>query len=106
MIYQFPRKQADQIPVSFCEAWEAFVSEPSRDLPETLSTWSFIVAVAEDLRWDDLLHDAPATTVLMREGLIGFAAKTRTREKPEGRHWGKSICFSDENGCAKGINCF
>ena len=35
----------------------------------------------------DLISTAPAT-VLMKEGLIGFAAKTKTRKKPDGRPCG------------------
>ena len=57
-----------------------------------------MAAVAEDLRWGDLLNTAPATTVLMKEGLIGFAAKTKTRESLKEDHVGGShFALSNEN---------
>ena len=46
---------------------------------ERLYAWPFRVSVAAGLRWGDLLNAAPATTVLMKEGRIGFAAKTKTQ---------------------------
>ena len=66
-----------------------FVSDSSLGITERPSAWSFMVSVA-GLRWDELLNTAPTTTVLMKEGLIGFAAKTKTAGKSEGRRWGSS----------------
>ena len=74
-VYQFPRKQADRIPVSILETWGPYVPDPSRDLAERLSAWPPRVAAAAGLRRGDLLNTAPPTTVLMKEGLIGFAEK-------------------------------
>ena len=55
-------------------------------LTERLSAWSCMLAVA-GLRRGDLLNSAPATTVLMKEGLIGFAAKNQN----QGQVWRKAL---------------
>ena len=81
-IYQCPWKQAGEIPPRVLKAWGGFVSDSSLCVAVRLFAWSFRVAVA-GLRWDDLLSTAPATTVLMKECLIGFAAKTKTGGKSE-----------------------
>ena len=41
---------------------------------------SFRVAVESGLRRGDLLNKAPSATVLLKEGLMGFASETKTRE--------------------------
>ena len=89
-IYQCPRKQACRTPpqvLKACGGW-GFVSDSSLGLTVRLFAWSFRVAVAARLRLGDLLSTALATSVLMKEGLIGYAAKTKAMGKPEGRHWG------------------
>ena len=54
--------------------------------------------VAAGLRRGGLLNKAPSTLVLMNDGLIGFAAKTKTRGKSEGRPCGGSaFAYSKEN---------
>ena len=73
--HQCPWKQEDQIPVSVLTAWGEFVTDSSLGITERLFAWSFRVAAG--LRWGDLLNTAPATTVLMKEGLIGFDAETK-----------------------------
>ena len=63
-----------------------------------------MVEVEACLRWGDLLNTAPTTTVLTKEGLIGFAAKTKTRGKSEGRPLGASdFSFSNEKWIAEGF---
>ena len=64
------------------------VSYSKSDIAGSIFAWSFRVAAEAGLRWDDLLNTAPATLVLLKEGLVGFAAKTKTRGKSDGRHWG------------------
>ena len=94
-IYQCPRKQAGEITIMVLKSWEEFVSDSMLGLTKRLFAWSFRVAVAACLRWDDLLCTAPTTLVLMKEGLIVFAARTKTRGKSEGRHWGdRDFAFS------------
>ena len=88
------RKQAEQIPASALTAWGEFVSDSSMGLTERIFARSFRVSVEAGLRWDDLLSTAPATTVLMKEGLIGCAAKTKTRGMPDGRPLGGATDFS------------
>ena len=106
-VYQRPRKQAGETPASILETCGTYVSDSIKDLPGRLFVWSFRVAVAAALRWGDLINTAPATTVLMEEGIIGFAEKPKTRGKSEGRPWGESrYALSNENGCATGLNCF
>ena len=107
-VYQCPRKQVRQIPGTVLEACETYVSDPIRDLPGRLFAWSFSVAVSAGLRWGGLLNTAPDTTVLMKEGLIGFAAKTKTRggslKADHGDH--VAILSLMKNGCLAGVNCF
>ena len=79
------RKQADATPITAPKAREGFVSDSTLGITGGLFAWSFKVAVAAGLRWGDLLCTAPATLVLMKECLIGFAAKTETRGMSE---WG------------------
>ena len=74
-ICQCPRERAGEIPIMVLKAWKEFVSDSTSGLTERLCAWSFRVAVAAGLRWGDLLCTAPATLVLMKEGLIGFAEK-------------------------------
>ena len=77
------------------------------DLPERIFAWYFRVAAEAGLRWDDLINTAPSTTVLTKEGLIGFAANAKTRGRPEGRPWGEVDMLSlMGNGFAAGLNCF
>ena len=88
-----PAKTGGGIPVQVLKAWAEFVSDSSLDITERISEWSFRVDVA-GIRWADMLRTAPATTVLMTEGLVGFAAKTKTTGgESEGRPWGISISF-------------
>ena len=91
--YQRPRKQEEEIHVSILEICEVYVLDSSIDITERLFAWSFRVSVSSCLRWGDLLNTSPPTTVLMKDGIIGFAAKTKTRGKPDGRPWGGSIRF-------------
>ena len=44
------------------------------------------------LRWADIRNTAPYTLDLMGDGLIGFAAKTKTRGKSEGGR-GRVVLF-------------
>ena len=105
--YQCPSKQAEQIPASALEALETFVSDSSRGLPERLFAWPSMVSVASGLRWDDLLSGAPATAVLMKEGLVGFAEKPKRGESLNADIGGGSnYAFSNENDCVGCINCF
>ena len=55
-----------------------YVSDSSRDLTKRLFAWPCRVSVSSCLRWGDLLNTSPPTTVLMKEGFIGFAEKTKT----------------------------
>ena len=106
-IYQCPRKQAGQIPPHFLKAWGEFVSDSSLCITEALFAWPFRVAVASGLRWGDLLSNAPATTVLMEECHIGFAAKTKTMGKSDGRPCGDSnFSFPNENLLSAGLLLF
>ena len=79
--HQLPRKKAGGIPPSTLKEWEGFVSDPILGLMARLSEWSFRVAVASGLSWDDLLCTAPATIVLIKDGPIGFAAQNRNQWK-------------------------
>ena len=81
----------------------AFVSDSSLGMTERLFAWSFMVAVASGLRWDDLINTAPTTTVLMKEGLIGCAAKTKTRGKSDGRPWVAIFLFPTKSGSHMGL---
>ena len=90
-IHQRHREQADGIPLSVLKAWEEFVSDSTLGLTERLFAWSSRVAVAAGLRLGDLLRTSPTTLVLIKDGRIGFAAKTKTRGKSEGRHRGPAI---------------
>ena len=75
-------------------------SDTQSDMTGGIFAWSFRVAVASGLRWDDVLNSAPNTLVLTIGGLTGFAAKTKTRGVSEGRPWGKSdFAFLMKNGC-------
>ena len=54
-----------------------------------------------------LINTAPPATVLMEDGLIGFAAKTKTRGMSEGRPWGSSrYAFSNEKRLQDGYGLF
>ena len=94
-IYQCPRKQSGEIPISALIACVGnLVSDSKNDVAGGISAWSSRFAAAAGLRWDDLLNTSPTTLVLLKEGLIGFAAKTKTRGKSAGRHWGgEAICI-------------
>ena len=93
--YQYPRKQAGRIPISVLIVWGAIVLYSSRNLTARLFARPSAVAVEAGLRWGDRLNTAPPATVLMREGLIGFAEKTKTTGKSEGRPWvGSHYAFS------------
>ena len=83
--YQCPRKQDGRIPASVLETWEEYVSDSSRDLAARLFARAFKVALEAGLRWGGLINTAPSAKVLLGDGLIGFAAKTQTRGKSEGR---------------------
>ena len=54
------------------------VSDSKADVAGRLFAWSFRLSVAAGLRWDDLLNTAP-TLVLLKNGPIGFAPKTKNR---------------------------
>ena len=72
-----------------------------------LFAWSSMVSIAAGLRWGDLLNTATATTVLMQEGLIGFAVKTKTMGKYEGRPCGASrYAFSNGKWLRDGFGLF
>ena len=102
---QCHRKQAGGIPISVLTEWKNIVSDSKADIAERLFAWSVRLAVAAGLRWDDLLNTAPTTLVLLKEGLIGFAPKAKTRGKSEGRPWGASnFAFSNENWPANGFH--
>ena len=106
-VYQCPRKQAGEIPAPGLMGWETYVSESSGDLPGRLFAWHFMISVASCLRWGDLLNTAPGTTVLMKEGLIGFAEKPRPVESLKEDHVGEVIfLFLMKSGCLKGIDSF
>ena len=76
------------------------ISTQEDAIENRIFAWCFRVAVAAGLRWDDLLNTSPNTLTLNTEGLIGFAAKTKSRGVDEGRLWGASnYAFSNENGC-------
>ena len=58
--------------------------------------------------WGDLLNTAPPETVLMKSGHIGFATKTETRGKSEGRPCvcgGVVMHFLKKGGYVKGKTC-
>ena len=83
-----------------------YVPDSSRDLTERLFAWSSRVDVAAGLWWGDLLNTAPPTTVLLKEGLIGFAEKPKTRGSLWVGHAGRVIThFLTKNGCIQGMNC-
>ena len=84
-IYQRGRRQAGEIPVSVLSEWKKMVSDHKEEMSGRISAWSFRLGVAAGLRWGDLLNTAPNTLVLVEDGLIGFAAKTKTRGASEGR---------------------
>ena len=75
--YQRPIKQPEKITASIFGSCVKYVSDTIRDIPERLFARPFRVADASGLRWDDRLNTAPAKTVLMKEGLIGFAEKPK-----------------------------
>ena len=82
-------------------------TDSSLGVTERLSEWSFMVSVASGLSWGDLINTAPTTTVLIKEGLSGFAAKTKTRWKSEGRpSGGYRFFFSDEKWLSDGFVLF
>ena len=82
------------------------VSDSKNDIAERISAWPFILAVA-GLRWGDLLNTAPTTLVLLKEGIIGFAEKTKTRGKSEGRpRVASNFDFSNENWIVGGFGLF
>ena len=83
-----PAQTSGGVPATVLKTWEEFVSDSSLGIAERLFAWPFMVAVEAGLRWEDLLNTAPATTVLTKEGLIGFVAKTKTRGKSAGRPCG------------------
>ena len=64
-----------------------------RSLSGRLFALPSMVSVASVLRWGDLPNTAPPTTVLVSEGLVGFAAKTKNVGKSEGRPWGEAIMY-------------
>ena len=66
------------------------VSGPSRSLAGRLFACPYRVAVS-CLRWGDLLNTPPPATVLMKECLIWFAVKTKSRGESEGMPWGEVI---------------
>ena len=84
-------------------ALETYVSDSSRDLTGRLFAWPFTVSVEAGLGRGDLVNGSPATTVLMKEGLIGFGAKTKTGGKSGGRPWRAShFSFSNEKWLSGG----
>ena len=106
-IHQRPSKQAAEIPTSVLKVWGNMVSDSKSDISGRLFARSFRAAVAVGLRWDDLLNAAPTTLVLLREPLIGFAAKTKTRGKSEGSHrCATNFAFPNEEWAAAGFHRF
>ena len=104
-IYQMKRRQAGEIPASVLIEWGGIVSDPQGEMAERISAWSFRLGVAAGLRWGDLLNTAPNTLVLVKDGLAGFAAKTKTRGVSEGRPCGASnSSFSNEKWLGEGYN--
>ena len=78
-VYPCPGQQDGEISASALETWEGYVSDPSRGLAERIFGRPSRVPVEEGLWWGYLLNTAPPTTVLMKEGHIGFAAKNQNR---------------------------
>ena len=81
--------------------------DSSRNLTERLFARSFRVSVEAGVRWGDLLNTAPSTTVLMGEGLIGFAPKTKTRGGSLKADLGDQAIthFLTKSGYVKGMKC-
>ena len=80
---------------------------PEADMAERIFAWSFRVAVAAGLRWNDLLNSTPNTLTLTTGGLTGFAARTKTRGVSEGRPWGASdYAYSNEKWMLDGYTLF
>ena len=78
-LYQYRRKQADQIPTPVLEVcgWVGvggLIPESREHISERLPDRSFRAALSAGLRWDGLLNKAPSITVLTTERLIGFAS--------------------------------
>ena len=92
------KRQAGRTPIQVLGMCASLVSDSESKHPSgwggglggDLFAWSFMVSVADGLRWGDLLNAPPSTLVLMNDGLIGFAAKTKTRGKSEGSPRGES----------------
>ena len=83
------------------------VSDSKSDIAERLFAWSFRLAVAAGLRRGDLLNAGPATLVLLKEGLVGLASKTKKRGKSEGRNRGASnFAFPNKNRLESGFRLF
>ena len=60
------------------QSWQyvgQLISGPRKQISERLCDWSSRPDVAAGLRWGDIPNPTPATTVLMEDGLIGFAEK-------------------------------
>ena len=78
-----------------------------RSSAERLFAWACMVAVAAGLRWDYLPNTAPPTTVLMKEGLIEFEAKSKTGGMSEGIPWAAShYAFSKKEWIRNGYVMF
>ena len=102
-IYQRRRRQAGEIPASVLAEYGGNGFGPTGGMSGGISAWPFSVAVADGLRWGDLLNTDPNTLVLIKDGLIGFAAKTETRGVSEGRAWGAiNFAFPNEKWLGDG----
>lgn len=103
--HHYHREQAEHIAISVLIVG-GFVSDSSRNLTGRLSERSCVVGVKACLRWGDLLNTPPAATALMKEGLVGISAKTKTMGKSGCRKWGKVIMhFLKKNGRVWGPKC-
>ena len=89
-----PRKLQEENP-SFCDR-KAGMSRHGREFetPEKISAWASRLAAGACLRWNGFFNSALSTLVLMNECRICFAAKTKTRRKPDGSPLGGSSFLS------------
>ena len=93
-----PRRQSGQNPIPVLGKWEDLISDSKTNHPGKLCDLSCRAAIAAGLRRGDLVNTSPSALVLMKEGPVKFAAKTKTRGKSEGRLWGAcSYAFSTVN---------
>ena len=79
--YRRKKKQAGEIPVSVVIAWENIVPDSKNDIAERIFAWSFRLAAAAGLRWDDLLNTPPTTLVLLKRGSLGLQQRPKIEER-------------------------